>query len=1252
MPGLSLAQQDDRSFLTALLEDNLSGAGRKVTITGFAGALSSRASIVQLTIADDEGVWLTLTDVALDWSRASLLSGAVVVNSLTAAEIVLDRVPSGDGGMPSAEAMPFALPDLPVSVSIGEISAEKIVLGEAVLGEAVEARVTAALQLAAGEGNTSFVLERTDGKEARIALTASYANATQNLLIDLEAVEAADGLTVRRLGIPGAPSAALTVKGSGPIRDFAADVALQTDGVDRLAGTVTLNDDGAGTAGFRADLSGDLAPVFLPQYAEFFGPQVRLVAAGSRDPLGRLALRDLRVTANALDLSGQVDLAPDGLPERIDIAGTLGLADGTPLLLPLGGGVETRVTGAAIVLRYDAADGEGWSGDADLTGFDRADFKAETLRLAGSGRISRAGEAPVIGGTLRFAAQGLAPADPALAEALGSEVTGTALGSWEAGTGVTRLSRLQIAGTDYAATLRGSVAGLDTGFNLSGVAEATFDNLSRFSALAGRPLGGSGTATMSGTGSPLSGQFDVDAKVSGTDLRSGLPPLDNLMRGLAVVEASVRRDETGTTLRSARLAAGSLTISASGRLATGGNAIAAEVDFRDLAVLGDGYRGALAGQVTLNGDRVTLDVRGQDLAIGQGQADRLLAGESVVSGAAILGETVVVERFDIRNPQVTASGTGRFGQTRTADAEVRLADLSVLGRGYGGSLTGTFGVQGDRLTIEAVGQGLAIGQAEADRLLRGTSRVSAELTLTSNGVVIDRADVTNPQITASASGGVDGAQRRLALQARLANLAVILPDFPGALTVSGTAVDEGAGYLVDLRGTGPGQIDATVKGQINSSGTADLAIAGTAQAALANAFVGPRAVAGAVRFDLALRGPLAAGSLGGTISLNNGRIADPSLNFALEGVAAQATLSGGTARIEAVAGVTSGGTVSLRGSVGLAAPHTGDLAVELARVQLRDPDLYETTVDGAVTVTGPLTGGALIAGRLTLDATELRIPSTGFGGSGDLPGLLHLREPADVRNTRARAGLLGDGSPGGGGNSRAAAAFGLNILISAPNRVFVRGRGLDVELGGQLTLTGTTAAIVPFGALDLIRGRLDILGRRLDLTEASLQMEGALVPYLDVKAANEGDGFVTSVEIEGPANDPVVRFTSSPDLPEEEVLARLLFGQGLENLSAFQAAQLAGAVASLAGRGGGGLISRLRQGIGLDNLDVQTDSAGGTSITAGKYLTERIYTEVTVDDEGKSRIDLNLDIARHITLRAGSDSEGSTGVGIYLEKDY
>lgn len=409
-------------------------------------------------------------------------------------------------------------------------------------------------------------------------------------------------------------------------------------------------------------------------------------------------------------------------------------------------------------------------------------------------------------------------------------------------------------------------------------------------------------------------------------------------------------------------------------------------------------------------------------------------------------------------------------------------------------------------------------------------------------------------------------------------------------------------------------------------------------------------MSGPLRFDLALDGPVALSSLSGTVGLSGGRIADPNLFFALEGVEATARLSGGSARIDATSRISTGGSLGVSGSVGLSAPFNGDLGIDISNAVLRDPQLFETTANGRVTVSGPLAGGAMIAGRILLGETEVQIPSTGVSGLGDLPDLRHRSEPADVRATRARAGLLGvDGGRNGGAAGR---PFGLNLSISAPNRIFLRGRGLDAELGGELFLRGTTAAIAPSGAFNLVRGRLDILGRRLNLTEASLVLEGNFIPTVGIAATTESDGIATSIRIDGPASEPEVSFTSNPELPEEEVLSRLLFGRGLDTLSPLQAAQLANAVATLAGRGGLGVMGRLRQGFGLDDLDIRTTEDGSAALTAGKYLSENLYSEVSVGADGQSKINLNLDLTDSITVRGSAQADGETGIGIFFEKDY
>lgn len=1257
---LAAVAQDDRDRLTAFLEDSLSGAGRTVTATGFRGALSSRATVERLTIADDVGVWLTLTNVALDWNRAAVLRGNIEITALTAEEVILDRLPQTPA-TPSPEARGFALPDLPVGIRIGQIAAGRVTLGPSVLGQPVAGTLAAALTLSGGEGQGNLTIERQDeGPEGRIALNASFSNASGQLVLALDATEGAGGIAATLLNIPGAPALRLTVDGVGPLSAFVARTRLETDGVPRLTGQVALSEPNPGERRFVTDFAGDLAPLFLPAYADFFGPEVRLLAEGSRGPTGRLDLSRLQVTARALMLDGALILAADGLPERVNLSGRLADPTGAPVLLPLPG-TPTEVQGADLSLSFDASQGEDWQASATLTGLSRPDFTADRFTLTGSGRIARnaGGNAGrTLGGTFTYAAEGLAPADPALATALGPRIAGKAiLYATPAGDALT-IAQMTLAGEHYDLNASGRIEGLTSGFRVSGRAELTAADLARFAALSGRPLSGAARLTIGGGGSPLGGDFDVTLQAQGTDLAIGQTQVDTLLRGSSQVDASVLRTTTGTELRQLRIAAGGGTVTAEGRLASTGSALKARADLPDLAVLGAGYGGGLAADLTLDGTakagRVTLTGKGRDLKVGDSRADGILAGESRLDIALrFAGPRVTVERGNITTPQADARLTGTYdpsGSDLTLAA--RVPSLAVAGSGYRGALDATARFTGTpaegTVTLDGMAQDLAIGQPEADRVLAGDSIVSLRLGVTDRRLEIEDARLTNPQLTASATGTLTEDQRRIALDARLSNLALLIPEFPGPLTLTGDLSDDGQGFALDLRAQGPGQIDATATGRLAQAfRTADLAIRGTAQAALANAFLAERAISGGLSFDLALKGPLRLASLSGPVRLTGGRLSDPALPFSLTDLAATATLSGGTAQVQATTGVSSGGQIGVTGSVGLTRPYPGDLSVTVTRVGLRDPALYTTTLDGTLRVTGPLTAGPLVAGRITLDETELRIPSTLGPSGGLIEDLRHVNEPAPVRATRARAGLIGQTAAQG-----RTGATRLDLTISAPSRVFLRGRGLDAELGGEIRLTGPITAVQAAGGFQLIRGRLDILTRRLTLDRATLTFEGDLIPTLDVLASTTGEDVTASVVVEGRADAPTVRFTSTPDLPEEEVLARLLFDRGLENISPFQAAQLASAVATLAGRGGDGIVGRLRRGFGLDDLDVQTDAAGQATFRAGKYLSENLYSEIEVTPQGRSEINLNLDVRPGVTLRGNLGDDGTAGIGVFLERDY
>jgi translocation and assembly module TamB len=336
------------------------------------------------------------------------------------------------------------------------------------------------------------------------------------------------------------------------------------------------------------------------------------------------------------------------------------------------------------------------------------------------------------------------------------------------------------------------------------------------------------------------------------------------------------------------------------------------------------------------------------------------------------------------------------------------------------------------------------------------------------------------------------------------------------------------------------------------------------------------------------------------------------------------------------------------GSLTLDARRDIDLQVTLDRLGIAQDQLFEAEVSGQIRVSGPMAIGALVSGTVTVNEAEIRIPNSPLARAGYIPpGLTHITDIAPVRRTRAYAGIA-EGTTHG----RTPRPMRLDLTVDAPGRVFVRGRGLDAELGGRLFLAGTTRDVIPSGSFSLIRGRLDLLGNRFQLTEGSASLVGSFTPFLRLVATTESGGVSTSVILEGEATAPEIRFTSVPELPEDEVLARLIFRRSLASLSPFQAAQLAMSVATLTGRADGGILGRTREALGLDDLDFTTDENGGTAVRAGRYISENVYTDVTVDSGGRGEVSINLDLTSSITVRGRTDTEGRTGVGVFFERDY
>ncbi|MGO7183227.1 translocation/assembly module TamB domain-containing protein [Rhizobium brockwellii] len=403
---------------------------------------------------------------------------------------------------------------------------------------------------------------------------------------------------------------------------------------------------------------------------------------------------------------------------------------------------------------------------------------------------------------------------------------------------------------------------------------------------------------------------------------------------------------------------------------------------------------------------------------------------------------------------------------------------------------------------------------------------------------------------------------------------------------------------------------------------------------------------GVATVNLQIGGTAAAPVINGTVSTNGAKLVDVRRNLAVNNLTATVTFNGSQAVISRLSGsLGGGGTISASGTIGIqpAGGFPADISIKLDKAVYVDGTLVVSTVNGTVGLRGPITN-ATLSGKLRLDKTSITVPEK-------LP--TSLRE-IDIRHKNAPRAVLaqlrddGERKPG-----EKSSVITLDLEIDAPSHIFVRGRGIDAELGGRVTIRGTAAAPIVTGGFTMRRGRMTILNRRLDFSDKSrITFAGDLTPALDMEATSASGSTTLTVDVAGLATDPAITFSSSPQLPQDEVLAQLIFGQSMSKLSPVQIAQLADAVSQLAGNRSTSLFEGLRNQLGVDDFDVSTDSKGQTSVSVGRYLNDRTYFELQQGGSAGAKAVINLDVGRGVKLRGAAGGNGAGEAGVVYEREY
>jgi translocation and assembly module TamB len=219
----------------------------------------------------------------------------------------------------------------------------------------------------------------------------------------------------------------------------------------------------------------------------------------------------------------------------------------------------------------------------------------------------------------------------------------------------------------------------------------------------------------------------------------------------------------------------------------------------------------------------------------------------------------------------------------------------------------------------------------------------------------------------------------------------------------------------------------------------------------------------------------------------------------------------------------------------------------------------------------------------------------------------------------------------------------------------------------------------PSGAFQMVRGQYSLAGTTLDFSEGQITFTGRselglaarIDPALHFVASSSSANVTATLTVGGYASDPKVSLSSVPQLPQDEILAHLLFGQSLANLSPFQVAEIGATLTEFSGVTSGGIgdpLNRLRTTLGLDRLTIGTNPVNpavtpgtqqnnpSTVVQAGRYVAPGVYVGALQGMSGtgqQTEATLQIDLTKHLKLQTGVGAgPGANNIGLAYQFQY
>jgi translocation and assembly module TamB len=380
-------------------------------------------------------------------------------------------------------------------------------------------------------------------------------------------------------------------------------------------------------------------------------------------------------------------------------------------------------------------------------------------------------------------------------------------------------------------------------------------------------------------------------------------------------------------------------------------------------------------------------------------------------------------------------------------------------------------------------------------------------------------------------------------------------------------------------------------------GRATWSVRGPSEALWAAARLPDQSLEGALDGEGSLE--FGAGYLSGTghIEIVDGRFEDKLTGITLTDLDARLALDQRGVNIESftATGPRGGRLTATGGSVN---DRQGSVTVNVDRMRVADRPDARAVASGELTLAWDGLQSSL-NGNLNIAEASIDVASNPQAGIPTLQ-VIEVNRPGEEDEPRDQAP-----APHRNGSTT------LNVNISAPGRVFTRGRGLDAEWSLDMRLGGTSRNPQVFGTARAVRGTLSLSGQPFEIEDAVIAFSGdPLDARINLTAVRDTADLSARIRLIGTARDPEITFSSDPALPEDEILPQVLFGRSVEDLSGLEAAQLAASLAALSGRASLDIVDTARAAAGLDRFNVRQDENGGFLVAGGVYLTRDVYVEV------------------------------------------